>query len=152
MFETLVGVVAGFIIATAVTWLDRKRRLKTHWSVIRAELELCRERAQTLLDDPKHSPLYRLPTWAHEVSFPVLLAEGVVTEDEALVLGRCFAQIQDLNRGLDQAADALAANDAAGILRESGRNQIKAKALLDEFYPPARAVVDAKIALRWWRY
>ncbi|MCI0564004.1 MAG: hypothetical protein MN733_36475, partial [Nitrososphaera sp.] len=93
-------VLFGFVLGLVPTWLDRKRRLKTHWSVIRAEMELCRERASTLLNDAIQSPLYRLPLSAYEASFPFLLAEGALSEPESLTMGRFFCQVQDINRGL----------------------------------------------------
>ena len=102
----------GFALGLVPVWLDRKRRLKTHWSAIRAELELCRERASTLLRDSIRSPLYRLPLSAYQSSFAVLLAEGALSESEVLTMGRFFCQVQDINRGLDNAAAMLNADNA----------------------------------------
>jgi len=148
----------GFLLATAPRWFDRKRRVKTHWSAIRAELELCRERAETLINDAIQSPLYRLPLLAYGASFPVLLADGAMSEPESLVLGRLFCQVQDINRGLDNAAAMLNSNDTAGLNREYDRNLLKARRLVESrdgeesLYTEARRVVDAKMAKRWWSY
>ncbi len=151
-------VLFGFVLGLVPTWLDRKRRLKTHWSVIRAEMELCRERASTLLNDAIQSPLYRLPLSAYEASFPILLAEGALSEPESLIMGRFFCQVQDINRGLDNATAMLHSNDTAGLNREYDRNLLKARRLVDSregeesLYTEARRVVDAKVAKPWWSY
>lgn len=126
--------------------------------MIRGELELCRERASTLLSDSIRSPLYRLPLSAYEVSFPLLLAEGALSETESLTMGRFFSQVQDINRGLDNAAAMLHANDTAGLNREYDRNLLKARRLVESregqesLYGEARRVVDSKVAKPWWSY
>ena len=43
---------------------------------------LLKEKAENLLSDQIQAPLYRLSVVAYETSFPILLAEGVVTEEE----------------------------------------------------------------------
>lgn len=97
---TIFGVLLGLI----PPWYARKRRLKTHWCALRAEISQCKEKAETLLKDNIQSPLYRLPLTAYQASYPVLLVDGAVGEDEVLVLGRFYALIEDINRGLDNAA------------------------------------------------
>lgn len=151
-------VLFGFVLGRVPTWLDRKRKLKTHWSVVRGELELCRERTSTLLNDSVQSPLYRLPLSAYEASFPVLLAEGALSEAESLTMGRFFYQVQDINRGLDNAAAMLQSNDTAGLNREYDRNLLKARRLIEShegeesLYAMARKVVDSKVEKPWWSY
>lgn len=151
-------VLFGFVLGLVPTWLDRKRRLRTHWSVIRGEMELCRERASTLLSDSIQSPLYRLPLSAYEASFPVLLAEGALSETESLTMGRFFCHVQDINRGLDNAAAMLQSNDTAGLNREYNRSLLKATRLVESregeesLHAEAKRVVDAKIAKPWWSY
>jgi len=151
-------VLFGFMLGQFPAWLDRKRRLKTHWSVIRAEMELCREKASALLNDAIQSPLYRLPLSAYGESFPVLLSEGALSEAESLTIGRFFCQIQDINRGLDNAAEMLHSNNINGLSREYSRNLLKAKSLVESsqgeesLYAETRKIVDAKIAKSWWCY
>jgi len=151
-------VMLGFVLGWVPTWLDRKRRLKTHWSVIRAEIDLCCERASTLLDDAVQSPLYRLPSKAYETSFPVLLAEGALSERQSLIMSRFFCQVEDINRGLDNAAARLHANDTAGLTLEYQRNLLKARRLVESheseasLSTDARTVVDDQITKSWWNY
>ena len=157
MFKVLVGVVVGFFLSWLVGWFDRRRKLKTHWHAIRAELERCHEKATTLLNDHFSAPMYRLPVIAFNTAFPILLSEGELTEDESLTIGRCFDQIQDINRGMDYAAEMDKLGEAAKRDNEYNRNCLKAKRLLgkDEkqsLYDPAKAIVDAKISRRRWWY
>ncbi len=161
MFKTLVGVVVGAVIGFILSWLpgwfDRRRKLKTHWHATRAELERCHEKATTLLNDGVRAPLDRLPLVAFNTSFPILLSEGELTEGESLIIGRCFDQIQDINRGLDYASEMHKLNEPAKLEQEYNRNLLKAKTLLGKdgkasLYDPAKAIVDAKINRRRWRY
>lgn len=148
----------GWFLGCLTVWLDRKRRLRAHWFALRAEMTLCHDRASTLLKDDIRSPLYRLPSSAYECSLPALLSEGAVSESDLLTLGRFFCQVQDINRGMDNAAAFLGANDAAGLDREYDRNVKKARALVavtedaESLHTEAKQVVDAKIRLWWWRY
>jgi len=145
----------GFVLGQLPSWFDRKRKLRAHWAALRAELELCRERASALLNDSVQSPLYRLPLIAYEASFPVLLGEGALSEGEALEVGRFYAEAQDINRGLDNAAAMLQANDRDELQRECNRNLLKAKRLVNDgesLYATAKRVTDAKLAKSWWRY
>ncbi len=148
----------GFLLGLLPPWFNRKRRLKTHWCALRAEMMLCKEKAETLLNDNVMSPLYRLPVIAYQVSYPVLLADGAVAEEEVLILGRFFEQVQDINRGLDNAAQAKMGNDSYNLKTEYDRNLLKAERLVAEhngepsLFVLARDVVDEKISLRWWHY
>ena len=151
-------ILLGFVLAQLPQWIDRRRRLRTHWSAVRAELKLCREKAETFLQDAVRSPLYRLPLLAYETSFPVLLAEGALSEADALTMGRFFSQVQDINRGLDNTTALLNVGDESGQCREYNRNILKAKKLVESsdgdpsLYALARNIVDAKIAQSWWKY
>jgi hypothetical protein len=151
-------VLFGFSLGLIPTWFDRKRKLRTHSAAIRAELELCRERAISLLNDSVRSPLYRLPLAAYQISFPTLLAEGALSEQELLSVGRFYGQSQDINRGLDNAAQMLQSNDTAGLDREYQRNLLKARRLVESdeasesLYAIAKRVVDSKVERPWWRY
>ncbi|MFL6623702.1 MAG: hypothetical protein ACJ8NR_14035 [Sulfurifustis sp.] len=81
-----------------------------------------------------------------------------MSESETLSIGRFFCQVQDINRGLDNAAEMLGANNLDGLKREYERNLLKAKRLIEptesEKSPHAEAlgVIEAKVALPWWRY
>ncbi|WP_434151119.1 hypothetical protein ACR2R6_06135 [Methylocaldum gracile subsp. desertum] len=148
----------GFFFGLVPSWFQRKRRLKTHWCALRAEIEQCREKAETLLRDNVESPLYRLPVMAYQISFPILLADGGVEENEVSVIGRFFSQTQDINRGLDNAAEMLKSGNDGQRKQEHDRNCLKVKGLInakdgkESLYIQAKKIVDGKIALRFWHY
>lgn len=151
-------IIIGFILAHVPGIFDRRRKLKTHWYAIRAEMLLSREKAEALLIAGIAAPLYRLPVIAYTTSFPILLSEGAVSEEEALQIGRCFAQIQDINRGLDYASEMNTSGNEEKLKQEYNRNCLKAKALLlgDEgkvgLFEPAKKIVDSKIETSWFCY
>jgi len=149
-------IVAGFILAHIPGMFDRKRKLKTHWHAIRAELLLSKEKAGILLNAGIAAPLYRLPVVAYSTSFPILLAEGAVTEDEVMKIGRCFDQMQDINRGLDYASEMNKLGNIENVEKEHNRNCLKANALLfgedgkESLFEPAKKIIDSKIKASWF--
>ena len=157
MYE-LAFIVIGLLLSLIPTWFTRKRRLKTHWCAIRAEMAQCKEKAETLLKDNIQSPLYRLPLIAYQTSYPVLLADGAVDENEVLALGNYFSQVQDINRGLDNSAEANMSGGSHKLKDEFDRNRLKAGKLIKDqngeasLHKKAKEIVDKKIALRWYQY
>ena len=148
----------GFLLGRAPTWLDRKRRLKTHWSAIRSEVEQCKSKAGTLLKDNIRAPLYRLPLLSYQVSFPILLAEGTLDESEASEIGEFFDQVQDINRGLENATALYQSDKLDKLEKEHERNCLKAKRLVESteenksLYEKVKVIVDSKVTLPWWKY
>jgi hypothetical protein len=104
------------------------------------------------------APLYRLPLMTYQTSFPILLADGAVSESEVKILGRFFSQVQDINRGLDNAAEMNKSDKESKLKEEFNRNRIKAKGLvLPQDQEPslsaqAMAIVNKKADQPWWRY
>ena len=150
----LLPLLTGFILALVQPWLSRKRRLRTHWSAIRAEIDGCSHKAKTLLADKVTAPLYRLPTVAYETSFPVLLVDGAISEEDITIVSDFYDMVQQLNRGLDAAANE--PNDTR-VMAHHKRNKLKAGHIIDaegdrpSRYDRARAVVNQKLEARWWR-
>ena len=150
----------GMLVGILPSWFARKRRLKTHWRALRAEIVQCNEKARTIFGSQPlvMAPLYRLPLMTYQTSFPVLLADGAVSENEVHVLGRFFAQVQDINRGLDNAAEMHKTANQIGLAQEFDRNCLKARGLVQaetseqSLYLQALAVVNRKANLAWWRY
>ena len=149
--EQLLLVLLGFFLGLVPGWWSRKRRLKVHWGALRAEVVLCREKAETYLNDKVMAPLYRLPMKALKTSYPVLLADAALTESEVKELSRLYGLIEDLNRGLENAAE-LAKRDQVNILKsEFNRNCIKAKKLIppnrdgDNLYSRGLAIIESHI-------
>ncbi|MBI3545767.1 MAG: hypothetical protein HY081_04135 [Gammaproteobacteria bacterium] len=150
----------GFLIGLIPPWFSRKRRLRTHWCALRAEILQCKEKSEALLNDNIQSPLYRLPNIAYQTSYPVLLADGAVDEKEVMVLGKFFGQVQDINRGLDNAAHIYMSDTPMGnkLRSEFDRNRLKAEKLSrgdatnPSLFDQSKDILDRKISLRWWQY
>lgn len=151
-------ILLGFLLGMIPPWFMRKRRLRTHWCALRADMERCNEKAKKLLNDKIMSPLYRLPLLAYQVSFPVLLADGAVEENEVLSIGRFFNLAEELNRGLDNAAEMLKVGNNEKLKQEFNRNCLKAKALIepndgqDSLYTESRRIIDSKISAKCWQF
>ena len=122
-------VVLGFLLGLVPGWWARRARLKVHWGALRAEIGLCRERAETYLNDGVMAPLYRFPLKAYETSLPVLLADAAVDEQAVRKLLRFYGQVEDLNRGLDNAAELAMDNNTGPLKSEYKRNCSKAEQL-----------------------
>ncbi len=154
-YKEIIAVVIGAILGFALSegkdaWFRRKRR-KSHFGALRAEIELCREMAETYLRDNIVAPLYRLPINAYENSMPALLADGVLNETEVRALTEFFAQVQTLNRGLDQAQSMREEGEQQMLQEEFGRNRLKAERLVPlearpvSYYDRAIAVVAVRL-------
>jgi len=144
--STLVSGAAGAVFGALATqvreWRSRDRRRKAHWFALSAEVELCREMAETFLGAPIQAPLYRLSTLAYLNSFPQLLADGAArTEQDTRAVTQFYNQVEALNRGLDQANDAR--GNTHKIEREDERNRLKAAELVGSgaYYAAIRQVL-----------
>jgi hypothetical protein len=149
-------VLLGFVLAFIPLWFDRKRKLKGHFCAIRAELDLCKERAEVFLKDHIASPLYRMPLTPYEVSVPILLSESALSEKESITLSRFYCLAEDINRGLDNAAAVI--NDKDALKREYSRLTLKVQTLIgptasqQTLFDATRELVDIKISTPWWKY
>ncbi len=128
--QDLLLIILGFLLGLIPGWWARRSRLKVHWGALLAEITICSEKAKTYLEDSVMAPLYRLPAKAYEASLPVLLSEAALKVGDVRALLLYYGQIEDFNRGLDNAA-ALAMENNTGILKtEYKRNCIKAEQLV----------------------
>jgi hypothetical protein len=159
LLGAIVGVILAAVLVWIPTWLDRKRRIKSSWHVIDKDIILCHNRLSTLAKGEVLSPLYRLPVLGYQMSLPVLVAESAIEPEQYLTLSDFLLQVQDINRGLDQAAYALSNGNARTIRVESNRNGMKATALLhgrsgdpEPLYDGAARIVKTQLAVPWWRY
>jgi len=148
--ENLLLVLLGFFLGLVPGWYARKQRLKVHWGALEIETELCREKAQAYLDDKIMAPLYRLPNKAYETSFPVLLSDAAILPNEVDALVRFYSQVEDFNRGLDDAAELNKENRTAPLKEGYKRNLLKARQIVappegkDNLYLKAIAILADK--------
>jgi len=136
----------GYFLGLIQPWWFRKDRISAHKAAIRSEINICKEKAETLLNAGIPSPLYRLPLSAYQNAFPALLGDGVFNEDQASAITRYFGKAEEINRGLDIAdetrrAQAIPEELGAQLIQEHDRNCIKARSLINELYQNAFNVV-----------
>jgi hypothetical protein len=95
------------------------------------------------------------PSWrAMDTAMPILLSEGCLNEHEMLILSRYSGHVQDLNRGLENAASCFATGDMDRLGQECKRNLLKGRYLLgkegnENVLEAAKNIVDGKL-MAWW--
>ena len=144
----LVGATLGFAGPQLVAWSQKRKRHRAYWSAMSAEVDLCREDAEVYVRDMVIAPLYRLSTIAYANGFPGLLGDGAVSGDEAKAVLSFYSLVDQINRGLEQANDALVDGKKTDkAIAESLRLDEKCKRLVAEGgpYDAVRAVIDAHI-------
>lgn len=124
-------ILIGFALGQLAGWIERRRRMRGHWGALAAETEMCQRLAGAYLADPVAAPLYRLPEAAFSASFPALLAEGVIDRLEARQLTEFRGAVQEINRGLDIASEARAADNNILLQTEVNRLNLKCRNLLE---------------------
>lgn len=159
VFAALFGVALGFLLTLFAEWWRGRVRRRAHWAALNAEIEYCREMAETYLRDNIPAPLYRLPIVAYSNALPVLLASGALNEAETRNLISFFNEVETLNRGFDQVEGARFITDPAErnirLTEEHGRNRLKAERLVPfnarspSYYDSAKSVVESR--LRWYK-
>ncbi len=155
--KEVILVLVGFCLSWAPQWFDRRRRIRAHWAALRAEAVLCVEKGNILRNDGIAAPLYRFPTLAFERALPVLLADGELAEEESLNLSRYLSQVQDMNRGLDNATAMHQASDSTKLDQEYRRNLAKATELVkganDDggLAQSAINVINGRLGSAWWK-
>jgi hypothetical protein len=145
----IAGVIVGFFAAQIVAWFERRKRHRSYWSALSAEVELCREHGDAYLNAHVASPAYRLPIMAYENGFPALLSDGAVTHDEARAVLAYYVQVDQMNRALDQAHDAREESRDELLSAEAKRLKLKARhvSAADKYYVVARKVIDNRLRM-----
>ena len=72
----LVGVVLGAALVGVKEWWRGRKRRRSYWSALSAEVDLCAGLARANVDSDVAAPLYRLPMIAYASGFPALLGDG----------------------------------------------------------------------------
>jgi hypothetical protein len=154
------GGLAGAIVNLAVNFLrerrQRKKRHQSYWAAMGYEVGYCAGLAKTYIaDDAPKAPLYRPSTITYGATFPALLADGVLSREESRCILRFYAQVAEINRGLDYVQAALTGPNASDtwLEREVGRVRLKASNLIDPeckdlggpYYIAIQAVIDKHV-------
>lgn len=148
----------GFILAWIPKWLDRKRKVRSHWNAISAEVFRIEKKAKMLINDKIAAPLYRLPLKSYGSSFVMLLSEGAVTKHEVNALEEFYDHAEEINRGLDQSSVALSNQEKSRLTEEFNRIVVKAKRLISDpeseggLIDPVNAIVKKKCSQCLFQY
>jgi hypothetical protein len=131
----LIGGVLGAVLGSSIplgwrVW-QRRRERRGEIRAMQAELRLA-EMDMTSLIDEVAAPLYRLPLSMFERALPKLIGEGELTFNEIGLLVEYVNRAEELNRGLDRAAEASMVAANFMLPGEFERNQLKAEAILRE--------------------
>jgi hypothetical protein len=132
-----IGTLAAVFLALRLAQRDvSSRRIERRGEVTAmiAEVFGARSRIQALLTDRIQAPLYRLPIANFNRALPKLIGDGQLSWNEIDALVEYANRIEEVNRGLDRAGDAHAAQPMGGdwLKQEFGRNQSKAWEILEE--------------------
>jgi hypothetical protein len=160
VIAAIVGAVIASLLIALYDWLRTRRRRRSHFAALRAEMDFCCNLARTYLRDNLAAPLYRLPTIAYSNSLPALLADAALRESDTRSLLAFFSEVETLNRGLEQVEGARQIADprarAEKVTEEYGRNRLKAQHLVPaadssspSYYDLARLVVDDRLRSYW---
>ena len=119
----LLGTLIGFVLGLVPLYITRKRRLKTQWYALRAEMTLCAESIEHLLNDPVAAPLYRLPWRLTYTPTQSCRRKADVSEEDVLALSAVTsAAFKTSTGGLDYASEAKMKKDDNAVLAEQSRN------------------------------
>lgn len=159
VIAAIVGAVIASLLIALYDWLRTRRRRRSHFAALRAEMDFCCELARTYLRDNIAAPLYRLPTIAYANSLPALLADAALEESDTRSLIAFFNEVETLNRGLEQVEGARQLADprerSEKVAEEYGRNRVKAQYLVPatsssaSYYDLAKSVVDGRLRSHW---
>lgn len=130
----LIGAVLGSLIGSGIPLLSARRSRRTERrgeiSAIQVELYHARMSMQALLTENIAAPLYRLPLDTFERALPKLIGEGALSGDETAVLIEYVMRIEELNRGLERAGQAVFLNQSTVVAEEFIRNRLKTTDIL----------------------
>ena len=98
-----------------------------------ADVYHARKRMETLTEQKIQAPLYRIPDSTLSGGLPKLIGDGRLRKNEIAVLLEFANKIAEINRGLDRAGAAHAAQPGGSDLLNSefARNQAKANEVLE---------------------
>jgi hypothetical protein len=131
-----IGTIGAVCVALGLARRDTKsRRMERRGEIVAmcADVYQARKRIETLTEQKIQAPLYRIPDSTFASGLYKLIGDGRLRENEIAVLLQYANKIAEINRGLDRAGAAHAAQPGGGDLltSEFARNQAKANEVLE---------------------
>jgi hypothetical protein len=153
---TLLGVAAGAVLTHfATTWRELKNRERIrrgHFDALAAEIRIGGDLMAGYIRDDVLVPAYRVPLLTYQASLPPVLAEGILTEEDASALFRFRVNAEAFNRSIDLAERAF--GNEKEVARQARRARTKARkgapgsAGLETHYDRAMAVMAKHLPAR----
>jgi hypothetical protein len=131
-WEGAAGVLIGSCIPLGWSWWRRRIERRGEIEAMIAEHHLAHISLKALITAGIGAPLYRLPISLTALTLPKLIGDRILDVLDVSALVEYVNRVEEINRGLERAGDAHAANDDAAIQEEHGRNVLKAKELLEQ--------------------
>ena len=128
----LLGALIGSCVPFLLTWNARRVERRGELVAMQIEMYHAWRFMDALSNRSVLAPLYRLPVTMFEHALPKLIGEGKFTENELNGLVEYVMRIEELNRGLQRAGEAAAANMRDLLDMEFDRNLVKANGILRE--------------------
>jgi hypothetical protein len=131
-----IGTIGAVLVALGLARRDTKsRRIERRGEIVAmcADVYHARKRMETLTEQNIQAPLYRIPDSTLSSGLPNLIGEGRLRKNEVAVLLEYANKIAEINRGLDRAGAAHAAQPGGSDLLSSefARNQAKANEVIE---------------------
>jgi hypothetical protein len=101
---------------------------------MQVELQQAHIAISNLFLDAVAAPLYRLPLAISKQALPKLIGDAILDEDEVSVLVEYINSVEELNRGLEHAAEADMANSISLLTAQATRNQTKGRDILNKSF------------------
>jgi hypothetical protein len=121
---------AGIGSSVPIWWSSRLRRIERLGEITAmiSEASSAGSRMRTLIRGPVKAPLYRLPSAISKHALPKLIGDGKLTDAEIDLLVEFSNKVDEINRGLERAGAAHAANPEGSkwLDQEYERNVAKA--------------------------
>lgn len=139
-WEGAAGALLGAMVASAipiyVSWRARRIERRGELAAMQDEMQQAKDVMGKLLamKAPQATSL-RVPRVMLERGYPKIIGEGLLTPMETSALVEYVTQVEALNRALDQAGQAAAANNYVGVHYQIGLGMTSAKIILENMRP-----------------
>jgi len=162
LWEGAAGVLVGSLIP--LWWAGHRRRVERKGEIDAMHVEMHQSiiALRALINENIMAPLYRLPVSITKLALPKLIGDGVLDANETSALVEYVNRAEEVNRGLDRAGAAHAAQNYHLIGEEHARLVAKARDILelklerhggDAIYDAATWALlrlQGKVDPKWW--
>jgi hypothetical protein len=131
-WQGALGVVVGAAIPICWSLFSRWKERGGEIRAMHAEFHLAHIYLRAYLGDGVAAPLYRIPVSMTKQALPKMVGDGLLSLDDVGAFVEYVNVVDEINRGLDLAADAVANNRGAAIFNEQNRLTLKIDRMLNQ--------------------